>query len=113
MKPTTMLLPVALLTLTACASRQPAATSGTTVTTVPAATPGQQVVTVESGAAASPRGEVRHSVNGRVQGIDRNAGEITVMATDGSKMTLKVAPLAAANMREGDDVSVNVVVRPR
>jgi hypothetical protein len=106
MKPTTMLWPIAALVLTACASRTPA---GTTVTTVP--TTQGPVVMVEPG--ASMGGEVRHTVNGTVEDIDRNAGEITVKATDGSKMRLKLTPLAAATIREGDDVSLNVVVRPR
>jgi hypothetical protein len=108
---TTGLLPVAVFALTACATAdQPRA--GTTVTTVPTTSPsGQQVVVVEPGAAV--RGEVRHSVTGRVEGIDRNAGEITVKATDGSKMTLKLTPMAVANVREGDTVSMNVVVQPR
>jgi len=110
MKPTTMLWPVAVLVLTACASRDPARTAGTTVTTVPT-TQGQQVVMVEPG--ASVRGEVRHTVTGKVDGIDLNAGEITVKATDGSKMRVKLTPLATATIREGDDVSLNVVVRPR
>lgn len=104
---------VAVLALTGCASRSPN-TAGTTVTTVPAATPGpqgQQVVVVEPGPGV--RGEVRHTVMGRVDGIDRNAGEISVKATDGTNMRLKLPPLAAASIREGDDVSLNVVVRPR
>lgn len=114
-KATTGLLPVAVFALTACATAdQPRA--GTTVTTVPTAPTatspsGQQVVVVEPGAAV--RGEVRHSVTGRVEGIDRNAGEITVKATDGSKMIFKMTPMAVANVREGDTVSMNVVVQPR
>jgi hypothetical protein len=82
-------------------------------TPVPATSSGQQVVVVESGASAAPRGEVRHNVAGRVEAIDRNAGEITVKAADGSKMTLKLSPMAVANIREGDNVSMNVVVQPR
>jgi hypothetical protein len=114
---TTGLLPVAVLVLTACATSDPPR-AGTTVTTVPstpvpATSSGQQVVVVESGASAAPRGEVRHNVAGRVEAIDRNAGEITVKAADGSKMTLKLSPMAVANIREGDNVSMNVVVQPR
>jgi hypothetical protein len=108
---TTGLLPVAVFVLTACATADPPR-PGTTVTTVPSTAPsGQQVVVVEPGAAV--RGEVRHSVTGRVEGIDRNAGEITVKATDGSKMIFKMTPMAVANVREGDTVSMNVVVQPR
>jgi hypothetical protein len=106
----TMIWPVALLALTACASRDSGRTAGTTVTTVPT-TQGEKVVVVEPGARV--QGEVRHTVTGKVEGIDRNAGQITIKATDGSKSTLKLPPLAAGTIREGDDVSLNVVVRPR
>lgn len=104
---------VALLALTACASQPRNDTAGTTVTTVPATTPAPQgqVVVVESG--STVRGEVRHTVTGKVDGIDRNAGEISVKATDGTNMRLKLPPLATASIREGDDVSLNVIVRPR
>lgn len=104
---------VALLALTACASQPRNDTAGTTVTTVPATTPAPQgqVVVVEPG--STVRGEVRHTVTGKVDGIDRNAGEISVKATDGTNMRLKLPPLAAATIREGDDVSLNVIVRPR
>ena len=34
-------------------------------------------------------------------------------SADGSKMTLVLPPLAVANMREGDDVSLDVLVTPR
>jgi hypothetical protein len=118
-KPTTMLLPVAVLALTACATNEPPRTAGTTVTTVPTTTVpsttspgGQQVVVVEPGS-ASVRGDVRHTVAGRVESINRNASEITVTAADGSKMTLKLPPMAVATIREGDNVSMNVVVQPR
>jgi type IV pilus biogenesis protein CpaD/CtpE len=117
-KPTTMLLPVAVLALTACATNEPPRTAGTTVTTVPTTpvpattSPGSpQVVVVEPGAAV--RGDVRHTVAGRVESINRNASEITVTAADGSKMTLKLPPMAVATIREGDVVSMNVVVQPR
>jgi hypothetical protein len=68
-------------------------------------------VVVEPG--STVRGEVRHTVTGKVDGIDRDAGEISVKATDGTNMRLKLPPLAAATIREGDDVSLNVIVRPR
>ena len=110
MKTKTMIWPVAVLALTACASRDPGRTAGTTVTTLPT-TQGEKLIMVEPG--ASIRGEVRHTVTGRVDGVDRNAAEITVKATDGSKTTLKLTPLAVATIREGDDVSLNVVVRPK
>ncbi len=81
-----------------------------TTTTIPA-TGGQQVVIAEP--AGSPRGQVRHQVAGRITDVERNNGEITVRSGDGSKMKLLLPPLAVANMREGDDVSVDVVVTPR
>ena len=110
MKTKTMIWPVAVLALTACASRDPGRTAGTTVTTVP--TPqGEKVIMVEPG--ASIRGEVRHTVMGRVDRVDRNASEITVTATDGSKTTLRLTPIAVASIREGDTVSLNVVVLPK
>jgi hypothetical protein len=108
-----VLWPVAAFALTACASQSPSGTAGTTVTTVPATQgpQGQQVVVVEPG--TTVRGEVRHTVTGKVEGVDRNAGEISVKATDGTNMKLRLPPLAAATIREGDDVSLNVVVRPQ
>jgi hypothetical protein len=105
-----VVIPVAMLALTACASRDSGRAPGTTVTTVPTAQ-GEKVIMVEPG--ASVRGEVRHTVTGRVEGVDLNAGEITVKTTDGSKTKLKLTPVSAATIREGDDVSLNVVVRPR
>jgi hypothetical protein len=63
--------------------------------------------------AGSPRGQVRHQVAGRITDIERNNGEITVRSGDGSKVKLVLPPLAVANMREGDDVSVDVLVTPR
>ena len=81
-----------------------------TTTTMPA-TGGQQVVIAES--ASSPRGQVRQQITGRITDIERNHGEITVRSAEGSKMKLLLPPLAVANMREGDDVSVDVVVTPR
>jgi hypothetical protein len=63
--------------------------------------------------AGSPRGQVRHQAAGRITDIERNNGEITVRLSDGSKVKLLLPPLSVANMREGDDVSVDVVVTPR
>jgi hypothetical protein len=82
----------------------------TTTTTIPAAG-GQQVVIAES--TTGPRGQVHHQLAGRISDLDRNKGEVTVRSADGSKMTLVLPPLAVANMREGDDVSLDVLVTPR
>jgi hypothetical protein len=82
----------------------------TTTTTIPAAG-GQQVVIAEP--AGSLRGQVRHQVAGRITDVERNNGEITVRSGDGSKVKLVLPPMAVANMREGDDVSIDVLVTPR
>jgi hypothetical protein len=97
--------------LTACGTGQPStpATSATT-TTIPASG-GQQVVVAES--ANSPRGQVRHQLAGRITDVERNKGEVTVRSADGSKVKIVLPPLAVANMREGDDVSLDVLVTPR
>jgi hypothetical protein len=93
------------LGVAACSTGQQSATT----TTIPAG--GQQVVITEP--AGSPRGQVRHQVAGRITDIERNNGEITVRSGDGAKVKLVLPPLAVANMREGDQVSVDVLVTPR
>lgn len=99
---------VTAATLSACATKE----RGTTTTTIPAAG-GQTVVIGESPSSAATRGEVRHRVAGRVTDIERNSGEITVRASDGSRLKLLLPPMAAATIREGDDVSLDVLVTPR
>ena len=99
------------ISVTACGT----GTTGTdqrpaTTTTIPASG-GQQVVIAES--TSSPRGQVRHQLAGRVSEVDRNKGEVTVRSSDGSKVKIVLPPLAVANMREGDDVSLDVLVTPR
>jgi hypothetical protein len=89
----------------ACASGDRA--GGATTTTLPA-TGGSQVVI-----AAPVRGEVQHTIVGKVTGIDRNGGEMTVETRDGSKMKLRLPPFALASVREGDPVSLNVTVNPQ
>ena len=81
-----------------------------TTTTMPT-TAGQQVVIAEP--AGALRGQVRHQVVGRIADIERNNGEVTVRSGDGAKLKLVLPPLAVANMREGDDVSIDVLVTPR
>jgi hypothetical protein len=63
--------------------------------------------------AGSPRGQVHHQLTGRITDVERNKGEVTVRSADGSKMKIILPPLAVANMREGDDVSLDVLVTPR
>lgn len=97
--------------ITACSTgKQSVSTPSATTTTIPTSG-GQQVVIAESG--SSPRGQVRHQLAGRITDIERNKGEVTVRSGDGSKAKIVLPPLAIANMREGDDVSVDVVVTPR
>ena len=97
---------VVAIGLTACGT---ASTPSTTTTTIPV-TGGQQVVLAEP--SGSPRGQVRHQLAGRITDIERNKGEVTVRSGDGSKVKLVLPPLAVANMREGDDVSLDVLVTP-
>jgi hypothetical protein len=105
----TIAIMVLAIGATACGTgKQPATTSATT-TTIPASG-GQQVVIAESG--ASPRGQVRHQLAGRITDIERNKGEVTVRSADGSKAKIVLPPLAVASMREGDDVSLDVLVTP-
>jgi len=96
--------------VTACGTGQQSAPTTSATTTIPASG-GQQVVIAESG--VSPRGQVRHQLAGRITDVERNKGEVTVRSADGSKMTIVLPPLAVANMREGDDVSLDVLVTPR
>ena len=102
----TSALMVVAIVVTACSTSQRSATT----TTIPASG-GQQVVIAESG--NSPRGQVRHQLAGRITDIDRNKGEVTVRSGDGSKVKIVLPPLAVANMREDDDVSLDVLVTPR
>jgi hypothetical protein len=96
--------------VTACGTGQQSAPTSATTTTIPASG-GQQVVIAES--AGSPRGQVRHQLVGRITDVERNKGEVTVRSGDGSKVKVVLPPLAVANMREGDDVTLDVLVTPR
>jgi hypothetical protein len=60
---------------------------------------GEKVIMVEP--EASVRGEVRHTVTGRMEGIARDAGQITVKTTNGSKTMLSLTPVAPATIRAG------------
>jgi hypothetical protein len=91
-----------VLVASACASRERA--GGTTATTLPATGGGQVVI------AAPVRGEVQHTIVGKVTEIDRDDSEMTVEFPDGSQLTLKLPPFALASVREGDAVSLNVTV---
>ena len=95
--------------VTACSTGKRSATTSATTTTIPAGG-GQQVVIAEAG--GSPRGQVRHQLAGKITDIERNKGEVMVRAADGSKAKIVLPPLAVANMREGDNVSLDVVVTP-
>jgi hypothetical protein len=93
----------------ACSTGKPAPTISATTTTIPASG-GQQVMIAEP--SALPRGQVRHQLTGRITDVERNKGEVTVRSDDGSKAKIVLPPLAVANMREGDDVSMDVLVTP-
>jgi hypothetical protein len=97
--------------VSACGTGQRSATTTSATTTTIPTSGGQQVVIAES--AASPRGQVHHQLAGRITDVERNKGEVTVRSGDGSKMKIVLPPLAVANMREGDDVSLDVLVTPR
>jgi hypothetical protein len=101
----------AAIGVSACGTGQRSATTTPATTTTIPASGGQQVVIAESG--SSPRGQVRHQLAGRITDVERNKGEVTVRSADGSKVKIMLPPLAVANMREGDDVSLDVLVTPR
>ncbi|HXG05107.1 MAG TPA: hypothetical protein VNO23_17050 [Candidatus Binatia bacterium] len=102
-------LTAAALAAAGCAATQPE--PQTTTTTLPAEG-GQQVIITES-AAASVRGPVNHRVVGEVTDVERQRGEVTVRTADGSKIKLRLPPMAAATVREGDAVNLDVTVVPR
>jgi hypothetical protein len=106
---TTIAITMLAIGVTACDTGKRPATTSATTTTIPGSG-GQQVVIAESG--TSPRGQVRHQLAGRITDIERNKGEVTVRSGDGSKVKIVLPPLAVANMREGDDVSLDVLVTP-
>jgi hypothetical protein len=97
--------------VTACGTGQQSTGQQSATTTGIPASGGQQVVIAESG--SSPRGQVRHQLAGRITDVERNKGEVTVRSGDGSKVKIVLPPLAVANMWEGDDVSLDVLVTPR
>jgi hypothetical protein len=108
MSSSTKILALAVTTLvvgSGCATGD--RTDGATTTTLPAAGGGQVVI------GAPVRGVVQHTIVGKVTGIDRNDGEVTVQTPDGSKVKLKLPAFALASVREGDPVSLNVTVNPQ
>jgi hypothetical protein len=82
---------------------------GRTTMTLPTTT-GERVVI--SGQRAPEYGEIRHTVTGRVTGIDRNDGQVRIRTPEGSELRLKLTPVAAATVREGDQASVDVTITP-
>jgi hypothetical protein len=109
--PARTVLIAAVLTAAGCAATQPE--SRTTITTLPAEG-GQQVIITESpGASTAVRGPVTHRVAGEVTDVERQRGEVTVRTADGSKIKLRLPPIAAAAVREGDAVNLDVTVTPR
>lgn len=108
--PARTVLIAAVLTAAGCAATQP---EPRTTTTLPAEG-GQQVVITESPAASTAvRGPVNHRVVGEVTDVERQRGEVTVRTADGNKLKLRLPPMAAAAVREGDAVNLDVTVTPR
>ena len=57
--------------------------------------------------AAAVREDVGRTLTGRVTGINRNAGHVSIRTPEGSTIHLLVPPAAIAAMREGDDIAVD------
>lgn len=97
-----------------CAGHTGEAPGTATTTTVPA-TGGERVVITERTAdpAAAVRGEVRHSVMGKITDVDLDDGTVKVRMPDGSEYELQMPPVAAASIREGDPVTVEFILNPR
>jgi hypothetical protein len=91
-----------LLVGSACASGE----RGTTTTTLPAAGGSQVVI------AGPVKGEVQHTVAGQITDLDRNNGDLTVKTTEGSRMKLKLPPVALASVKEGDRITLTVIISP-
>ena len=99
-----LVLAVPVVVGTGCATSD--RVGGTTTTTLPAAGGGHVVI-------ASPaRGVVKHTIVGKVTRIERGDNELTVETSDGSKVELKLPPIALASIRDGDQVSLDVTVNP-
>jgi hypothetical protein len=60
--------------------------------------------------AAAVRDDVGRTLTGRVTGINRNAGHVTILTPDGNTIQLLVPPAAVAAMREGDDIALDLRV---
>jgi hypothetical protein len=91
-----------LLAGSACATQERTATT----TTLPAAGGSQVVI------AGPVRGDVQQTVVGKVTHLDRNRGDLTVVTPDGSKVKLKLPPVALASVNEGDRVALTVSISP-
>jgi hypothetical protein len=111
LRTTGAVLAVALLGA-GCAATTTTSDTPRTTTTIPSAS-GQQVVISQPTPSAAVRGEVRHNVSGRVTDIDREDSSVTVRTPDGSRVKLRLPPVAVATVREGDMVSMDVLISPR
>jgi hypothetical protein len=61
---------------------------------------------------AAVREDEGRTLTGRVTAIDRDAGYVTIRTPEGATIQLIVPPFAIAGMRAGDDVAVDVRVKP-
>jgi hypothetical protein len=102
----TSLAVLALAAAAGCATRPDTSPSASTTTVVPSSA---GPVAIQG----PVRGQVQHKLTGRVTEIDRDDSEITVRTPDGDEIELKLPPFALGTIREGDDVSMDLVIQPR
>jgi hypothetical protein len=64
-------------------------------------------------AAASAQGYLgQHTMSGRVTDIDKTAGTLSIEGEGGKEMQLHFPPSALQNVNEGDQVSVQLAIKP-
>ncbi len=80
-----------------------------TATTIP--TNGGQAVVVTQPSASPVTPTVDHTLTGTVSDVDRSNGTVKVETPSG-KIEIKLPPVAAATVHEGDHVTVNVLITP-
>lgn len=80
-----------------------------TATTIP--TTGGEAVVLTQPSASPITGTVNHTLTGTVSAVDRRNGTVKLKTPSG-KIELKLPPVAAAAVHEGDPATVNVVISP-
>lgn len=58
-------------------------------------------------------GTVRHRVTGEVMSVERHAGTVRLRTPDGADVAVTLPPFSLATVREGDRVTLDVVITPR